>query len=110
MKRLFLITSISLILFSAGCAHSIYPKCRHNAVLQALVFGEEYPTRIAYGPSSSGSGKNHAQAQAYIDGKWRWLKNLQTVVEVGSKDNFKPKNYIGVQEALKWSAKKTANK
>jgi hypothetical protein len=110
MKRLILVTSVSLILLLAGCAQSISPKCRHNAVLQALVFGEEYPTRIAYGPSSSGSGKNHAQAQAYIDGRWRWLKNVQTIVEVGRKDNFEPKNYVGVEGALKWSVKKTAKK
>ena len=65
--------------------------CRHKAVLAALVFANEYPVRIAWGPVNEESGY-HAQAQAYIKGEWRWLRvfayGSEIQVEIGEQDNW----------------------
>ena len=65
--------------------------CRHKAVLAALVYCEEYPVRIAWGPMNEESGY-HAQAQAYIKGGWCWLRvfayGSEMQVEIGGQDDW----------------------
>ena len=65
--------------------------CRHKAVLAALVYCEEYPVRVAWGPMNEESGY-HSQAQAYIKGEWRWLRvfayGSEIQVEIGGQDNW----------------------
>jgi len=45
--------------------------CRHTAPLAYRVMKEKYPVRIVIGKTPS--GKEHMQAQAQIDGEWKWL-------------------------------------
>ena len=48
------------------------PWCRHNALFAAIIYGEYYPVRFQIGPIRCGG--THVQAQAYIDGEWKWLR------------------------------------
>ena len=88
-----------LILVSA-CKPAHVPLCRHNAVYQAVTFGDQsgYPVRIAVGRSTLSQSKRHAQAQAYISGKWEYLKIYNSSVGVGSKDFFKPVAYYNIDD------------
>jgi hypothetical protein len=60
--------------------------CRHTAVAAALTASEKFPVRIAYGFTKRGGA--HVQAQAYIDGRWQWLRVLGSDVFVGESENF----------------------
>lgn len=64
--------AIALILILSGCGHTMYPVCRHKAMLAAIVAAESgHHVRIASGITKSGG--HHAQAEALIDGEWQWL-------------------------------------
>lgn len=95
---------VALILISLmGCTPVISPKCRHYCILQALTFGEKYPVRIAVGLTSKPK-MGHAQAQAFINGKWVWLDNDRALVSVGTKStDFYPYKFVTIKEALTWS-------
>lgn len=74
MKYVIIIT-VLFSLFLLGCdeGEEWVAKCRHNAIYCALIVGEHYPTRLAYGRSIKEKNKFHVQAQAKINGKWVWL-------------------------------------
>ncbi len=76
------------------------PACRHNAVYQAVTFGDQsgYPVRIAVGRSTVEKYIRHAQAQAYVNGRWEYLKMYDSSIGVGSKDPFKPVSYYTVND------------
>jgi hypothetical protein len=95
---------VGILILATSCAHQVvYPKCRHYAIMQALVFGETFPVRIAAGPSASGTW--HAQAQAYIDGEWKWLENVPFPIGTSGKDDFEPQKTLSLEEAIKlWCA------
>ena len=64
---------LSTLLFSCTGA-DVKPKCWHNAYYQAVVVESElgFPTRIVVGRNRITEG-GHAQAQAYVNGRWQWL-------------------------------------
>ena len=65
---IFALSAIVLI----GCASPTWtPKCRHTALMAALVAGEKYPTRIIVTKTARTS---HAQAQVWYKGQWQFLK------------------------------------
>jgi hypothetical protein len=100
----FIICVAILLLLLMGCQTlpTIYPKCRHYAVLQALAFGEQYPVRIGVGPTTRNPEVWHAQAEALIGGKWMPLSQQPTAIYPANRDHYKPIRYVGIQEALKW--------
>lgn len=66
------IAAIVLLLILTGCATTFTPKCRHTALIAAIVAAENgHPSRIWSGPT--GRGTSHAQAQAFIGPYWQWL-------------------------------------
>lgn len=68
MKRLFLtLFFLWVTLAGVGCT-TIYwqPKCNEIALYAASVAGKDYPVRIAW-------GKNHVEAQVFIEGEWKFL-------------------------------------
>ncbi len=92
-------TGIVLASLLLGCATSVQPVCRHDAIYQAMTFSDltGCPVRIAVGYSTR-LNKVHAQAQAFLGGKWTWLRQTAPVsVEAGSQDSFEPKTYITVK-------------
>ena len=92
-------TGIVLASLLLGCATSVQPVCRHDAIYQAMTFSDltGCPVRIAIGYTTR-SNKVHAQAQAFLDGKWTWLRQTAPVsVEAGSQDSFEPKTYVTVK-------------
>jgi len=94
---------VTLLLIFTGCTATWQPVCRHNALYQALTVGRYYPVRIALGPSNLNDGRWHAQAQALIDGKWRWLTQSSAKVCVASKDpGLTLEKYVSLEEAIKW--------
>ncbi|MCP4348796.1 MAG: hypothetical protein GY795_25235 [Desulfobacterales bacterium] len=76
------------------------PACRHNAVYQAVTFGDQSgsPVRIAVGRSTVDKYIRHAQAQAYVNGRWEYLKMYDSSIGVGSKEPFKPVSYYTVTD------------
>ena len=92
-----ILAAILLAVWLTSCAHSMQAKCRHTAVFAALVYGEQYPVRIAVGP---GKSANHAQAQAYIDGEWTWLQ-VRDGPEEGKQERFRPTRYYNLEGFLK---------
>ncbi len=92
-------TGIVLAGLLIGCATSVQPVCRHDAIYQAMTFSDltGCPVRIAIGYSTR-SNKVHAQAQALLDGEWIWLRQTAPVsVEAGSQESFEPKTYVTVK-------------
>lgn len=71
MKPFLIITIGVLLLLLSGCM-SIHPVCRHRAIYCAVTAAEQMPVRIAVGVTTK-SGMRHAQAQGFIDGRWRYL-------------------------------------
>lgn len=83
MKKLIIIA----IFLLTGCAHTdivLKPVCRHNAVYCAVVVEDilDIPTRIAQASSIYPKGYHHAQAQAFYEGRWQWIKLGVTMVIV----------------------------
>ena len=84
----------ALLLFS--CSPTWTPVCRHNAMLAAIVVGEQYPVRIVSGTTATG---RHAQAQAYIAPSWIWLGvDKQGHVWAVDMDSFTPDSVFTVDE------------
>jgi len=89
MKFLWIIILSAILLSSCEIGgESREAVCRHKAVMAALVYSEYYPVRIVRGPSDN--GEYHVQAQAYIDGKWRFLaiSPVQITVSTEEQDDF----------------------
>lgn len=119
MKKLSIF--IAIILLMSGCAYvfaeSDCPEvavqkdfslkqfkgdlwCRHRAILAAIVYGEYYPVRLQIGPIKCGGF--HVQAQAFIYGKWEWLRlDYQNRPYVGKQDDFfTPQEISTIEEYL----------
>ena len=61
---------ILLILVTSGCVPGIQGVCRHEATYAVAIYGEQYQTRVAVGEVY---GVSHAQAQANMNGQWKYL-------------------------------------
>jgi hypothetical protein len=83
-------TMVIVVCLLASCASvEVKPRCWQNAYYQAVVVETELglPTRIVVARNRATEG-GHAQAQAYVDGKWQWLSLSQrpTIVIENRKD------------------------
>jgi hypothetical protein len=81
---------VIVVCLLASCASvEVKPRCWQNAYYQAVVVETELglPTRIVVARNRATEG-GHAQAQAYVDGKWQWLSLSQrpTIVIENRKD------------------------
>ncbi|KKS26148.1 MAG: hypothetical protein UU87_C0003G0068 [Parcubacteria group bacterium GW2011_GWA2_42_11] len=81
-----------IVILSTGCATSFQGVCRHEAIYAVSVVGERYPVRIAVGKSAVPEG--HSQAQAFINGRWEWLKVRWPNVVISIQDSFSPEGYV----------------
>jgi len=100
--RILLICILSCLLFScvSGRTRGL---CRHKAIYCAIVYGDLHhvPVRIAYGPSTYKPNSYHCQAQAYINGEWKWLTQVGDSVVIGEQDYwFTPTQYFDVYTAM----------
>lgn len=100
---------ICLILMSCFTTPDVQPVCRHEALFAALAWGDlrDDKVRIAIGKTGrtirdSGKPEWHAQAQAFVNGKWEWLDVNCTVVSIGEKDRFAPSRYMTAAEFAMW--------
>lgn len=95
LKYLWLI----LTLITISCTPYVNGVCRHNAMYNALVLGDvaHKKVRIAWGPTSF-KGINHAQAQAFVDGEWRWLCFDGAEPDFCNQDNFEIIKYYTPKE------------
>jgi hypothetical protein len=93
---------VILLLLLTGCSQTFQPVCRHNAVLAAITVGEQYPTKIAFGPIKGKAGELiwHSQAKAYINGEWVWLNKIGNSIQVGTIEKFDPLNEYTIKEFL----------
>ena len=85
-----IVASLLLLSLLVSCASvDVKPRCWQNAYYQAVVVETELglPTRIVVGRNLSTEG-GHAQAQAFLNGKWQWLSqsNRPTIVVENRKD------------------------
>ncbi len=75
---------VALLLLAACASTEGQPvMCRHRALMESAVMAEKYPVRIVVGMTQMGE---HAQAQALIDHKWRWLRTDGNRVFVGGQE------------------------
>jgi hypothetical protein len=74
-----------------------------------MVAGERYPVRILSGPATY-TDQPHAQAQAFIDGQWRWLHFSGSQVYVSDDQDywFIPERSYTFEEAFQWIKLKEA--
>ena len=86
---------IIIALLLCGCAHTWQPKCRHEAMLAALVVGEHYPVRIVSGTTKTG---RHAQAEAKIGDRWVCLGLDRGWIWTTRQDNFTPDKTYRVED------------
>lgn len=101
---------VFILVLLVSCAPIQYDRghCQHEALVAAMVYMQEYEVRIAYGQMRDGSAA-HVQAQAFIDGQWRWLQCYPRTfrAEVGEADDFEPEMYFNLkryfQQVLYWS-------
>ncbi len=85
-----IIAATLLLLLLVSCATvNVKPRCWQNAYYQAVVVETELglPTRIVIGRNRATEG-GHAQAQAFLNGRWQWLSqsNRPTIVIENRKD------------------------
>ena len=85
-----IVVTLLLLSLLVSCASiDVKPRCWQNAYYQAVVVETELglPTRIVVGRNRATEG-GHAQAQAYVNGKWQWLSqsNRPTIVIENRKD------------------------
>ena len=102
--RRFITYILCLTALLTGCAFNratVQPVCRHIAIHHAMSYSDltGSPVRIALGHSTL-SNNLHAQAQAFVGGEWRWLDQGPAGVEVGTQDEFLPKEYVKVQDLV----------
>jgi hypothetical protein len=86
--RTVIVIIVACLLVSCASVE-VKPRCWQNAYYQAVVVETELnlPTRIVVARNRATEG-GHAQAQAYVDGKWRWLSlsHRPTIVIENRKD------------------------
>lgn len=75
-----ILISISL----CSCAPMLKGQCRHRAIFCASVVRESCPVRIITGLNPQGI--RHAQAQALVNKKWKWLTMRGDEVYIGEQD------------------------
>lgn len=103
------IVSILLSFLFVGCATAptFRSKCAARAIYAAVTIGlqkdSKIPVRIAYGKTSN-PGTTHVQAQAFIEGKWEFLKIIgPNKIGIGKKyKSFNIKRYVSVETFSKW--------
>ena len=74
MRLVVFIGLILLLIISCTTTPMVKSKCWQKSYFSALVTETEkgYKTRIVYARNRK-TGEGHAQAQAFIDGRWQWL-------------------------------------
>lgn len=99
-KNMCYLIILCVLLLSACATPTHVPLCRHKAIYQAVTFGDQSgcPVRIAVGRSALDKRKRHAQAQAYINGRWEYLRIYDSSIGVGKKDYFEPVAYYNVDD------------
>lgn len=97
---------VALLYMAGGCVtkgsafRNATGVCRHNAVYCALTYWDMTgcPTRIAVGLHAS--GQSHAQAQAFVGGKWVCLQRWDNDVIQGRNELTKADRYFTVREFI----------
>ncbi len=101
-SRLFLAFIALLLLGACASTEGLPVMCRHRALLTSAVMAEKYPVRIVVGKMEMGL---HAQAQALIDHKWRWLQTDGNQVFVGKQEyqmtDIQVRSFLDI--SLAWS-------
>ncbi len=110
MKKIkILMVSILLSFLFVGCATSptFRPKCAAKALYAAMTVGlqkdKKIPVRIAY-VITGNPNTSHVQAQGFIDGKWEFLKIIDSN-EIGVEKKYKSytiKRYVSIETFSKW--------
>lgn len=100
MKR-FLFGALILTLVGCSAHQPIKGVCRHDAVYAAIVYGEDHPARIRFGPTKIRSVW-HAQAQVLIKDRWLWLKAQNGTVWISEQDDFDPLNTYTVKDFIQF--------
>lgn len=90
VKYFIIVVTLLLLSLLVSCASvDVKPRCWQNAYYQAVVVETELglPTRIVIGRNRATEG-GHAQAQAFLNGRWQWLSqsNRPTIVIENRKD------------------------
>ena len=87
------IAAAALYLLLTGCAAGprvIKGECRHEATYARSVFGEQ----LGYWRQDAFVGL-HSQAQAFVDGQWRWLcVDFPLVYQCSAEPRFFPDRYF----------------
>lgn len=106
-----LIVSVLLSFLFVGCATSptFRPKCAAKALYAAMTVGlqkdKKIPVRIAY-VITGNPNTSHVQAQGFIDGKWEFLKIIDSN-EIGidkKYESYTIKRYVSIETFSKWLA------
>ena len=95
-----IILNFVLLYMQYGCITSIPAKCRQNAIHSALIY-EKYPTKIVISQSKDKT-KKHAQAQAYIDSRWKWIctNTMEAYICNREYPDFEIIEYLSVQKFI----------
>lgn len=103
MKSLYFIILSCVVFLLIGCTHHQRWEgvCRHKALYCALVVGEYYETRLAYGKTDK-DGEYHTQAQVHMGDEWLWLKNKGSYCVIGDQDKFTILKYYKPKQTLSW--------
>jgi len=74
MFKNIVVATIAVCLLASCASVGVKARCWQDAYHQAVVVETELglPTRIVVARNRATEG-GHAQAQAYLDGKWQWL-------------------------------------
>lgn len=83
-KKISLIILILISMLLCACFPALNTQCRHKAIFCASVMRESCPVRIVTGLNPQGI--RHAQAQAQVNKKWKWLTMRGDEVYIGKQD------------------------
>lgn len=77
------------------------PNCGSYSVFQAqTMIRRGFPARIAITPTEDPQ-IYHAQAQAFVNGKWEWLASDPALVWIGDKESeFPVVEYVTIRESV----------
>lgn len=85
---------LSLLICLCNCAMALHSNCLDSSILAAETYRDAgYPIRFSYG---MGKKQLHIQAQAFIDGKWKWLKVDK--IYTWRQDDFKATQTMTLEE------------
>lgn len=105
------IVCILLSFLFVGCATTptFRSKCAAKALYAAMTVGlqkdKKIPVRIAY-VITGNPNTSHVQAQGFIDGKWEFLKIIDSN-KIGIDKKYRSytiKRYVSIETFSKWSA------